>query len=84
MTDKTIHEFFEARLPYKPMLTKVNCRNCGTQLKVYYAEKRLYAVKCCFCETVTLVEADNPTQAMRYVGEYDKKEIVRDEKNSCI
>ena len=77
--DKIIHEIFNAKIPYMPMLTKVNCRNCGTQLKVYYAEERLYAVKCCFCETVTLVEAANPTQAMRFVGEYDKKEIARDE-----
>lgn len=79
MDDKTIRDVFTARLPYKPMLTKVNCRNCGTQLKVYYAEEGVYAVKCCFCETVTLVEASNPTQAMRFVGEYDKKEIARDD-----
>jgi ribosomal protein S27E len=73
INDETLREVYRARLVYTPTLTKVNCRNCGTRLKVYYAEEAIYAVKCVFCETVTLVEANNPTQAMRFVGEYDEK-----------
>jgi len=69
MPDKKFHDAYKADAYFVPA-TNVICRNCGTRLKVYYAEEQLYAVKCGFCETITLVKANNPTEAMRYVGEY--------------
>lgn len=74
MIDDIFHKAFKADVYYTPTLTDVRCRVCGTRLKVYYAERQLYAVKCCFCETISLVKANNPTEAMRYFGEYGKKE----------
>lgn len=71
--DELLHKAFTVDAYYIPA-TDVRCRNCGTRLKVYYAEERLYAVKCGYCETITLVRANNPTEAMRYVGEYAKEE----------
>lgn len=68
--DKTLHDAYKSDAYYTPTLTPVYCHRCGTRLKTYYAEDRLYAVKCGFCETVTLVRASNPTEAMRYVGSY--------------
>ena len=76
MSDKTFHLAFKQDVPYFPTAAKVNCRNCGTRLKVYYAERRLYAVKCGYCETITLVKASNPTEAQRYVGEYAEEAHV--------
>lgn len=64
---------YNADACYQPTPTEVYCRNCGTRLKVFYAEGRLYAVKCGYCETVTLVRANNPTEAARYVGEYGRE-----------
>jgi ribosomal protein S27E len=71
MIDKKFHDAFKVEAFYQPLVfSDVRCRNCGTKLKTYYAEARLYSVKCCYCETITLVRADNPTQAARYVGDY--------------
>lgn len=70
MLDDKFHEAYTADANYYPPPTPVYCRNCGTKLKVYYAENRLYSVKCGYCETVTLVRASNPTQAARFVGRY--------------
>ncbi len=70
MNDKKYHEAFKADAYFTPPPTAVRCRNCGTKLKVYYAEESLYAVKCCYCETITLAKARNPVEAARYVGEY--------------
>ena len=77
--DRPFHEAYISDVNYTPTLTAVHCRNCGTRLKVYYCEERLFAVKCGYCETVTLVKAGNPTQAMRFVGEYEEKQA--DENN---
>ena len=76
MTDKTFHLAFKQDVDYCPPLTRVNCRNCGTRLKVYYAGKRLYAVKCGYCETITLVKANNAVEATRCVGEYAEEAYV--------
>jgi LSD1 subclass zinc finger protein len=70
MSDKVFHDAFKEEAYYLPVPSDVRCHNCGTKLKTYYAEARLYAVKCGYCETITLVKADNPTQAARYVGNY--------------
>ena len=66
---------YNADALYQPTPTAVYCRNCGTRLKTFYAEGGLYAVKCGYCETVTLVRANNPTEAARYVGEYVRDEV---------
>lgn len=60
---------YKAPALYRPLTEDIRCRNCGTKLKAYYAEDRLYAVKCGYCETITLVEASNPQQAARFVGD---------------
>ena len=75
-TDKNFHNAYNQRANYTPTATPLYCKKCSTRLKVYYAEDRLYAVKCGFCETVTLVKADNPTEAARYVGEYNREDTV--------
>lgn len=68
--DARMHRIYKQDANYTPTLTDVRCRMCGTRLKVYYAEERLHAVKCGFCEYIGLVKADNPTHAMRFFGEY--------------
>lgn len=68
MIDDKFHEAFTADAYYRPTPDDIRCRRCGTRLKAYYAEDRLYAVKCGFCETITLVKAGNPSDAARYVG----------------
>ena len=65
---------YNADAYYQPTPTAVYCRNCGTRLKAFYAENRLYSVKCGYCETITLVLANHPTEAARYVGEYERSE----------
>ena len=72
--DELFHNVFSANVRYNPLITDVYCRNCGTKLKVYYAESRLYAVKCGYCDTITLVMADSPMEAAFYVGECKEKE----------
>lgn len=52
------------------------CAKCGTPLKTYYAENRLYVVKCEKCETLTLVKAPNPYKAESKVGIISKKEVM--------
>lgn len=72
MNDRKFHKAFLSDAYFVPSPTAVYCRNCGTRLKTYYAELRLYAVRCGYCETITLVRASNPTEAARYVGDYEK------------
>lgn len=73
MIDKKMTDAYEARAQYSPTPTPIYCKNCGTRLKTYYAESRLYAVKCGYCETVTLVKASNPTEAALYVGDHKRR-----------
>lgn len=84
MSDKTFHDAFKQDAHYSPTATKVNCRNCGTRLKVYYAEGRLYAVKCGYCETITLVKASNPQEAALCVGEYAEAALEERRKNGNV
>lgn len=67
--DLWMHAAYQANVMYRELLIGVLCRKCGTRLKVYYCENRLYAVKCDGCESVTLVKATNPMDAMLTVGE---------------
>ncbi len=73
MLDKTIHEIFCSTTMYKKLTNKavIRCKECGTPLKTYYAEGRLYLVKCTFCETVTMLKASGPIIAAAMVGEVD-------------
>lgn len=71
MWDNMIHDIYSAMLPYAklPCDAEVRCRICGTPLKTYYAEGRLYLVKCGYCDTITMVQASNPFNAAAMVGE---------------
>lgn len=66
--DELFHKAFRANAYFRPTTIDIRCRSCGTRLKTYYCEDRLYAVKCCFCDTVTLVESRSPDEAAHYVG----------------
>lgn len=44
------------------------CPRCGKDLEVYYCENRTFAVRCTYCETITLVVANNPDHAASKVG----------------
>ncbi len=70
MWDNMIHDIYSAMLPYAklPCYAEVRCEVCGTPLKTYYAEGRLYLVKCGYCDTITMVKANNPIQAAEMVG----------------
>lgn len=72
MSDRIFHQAFKKNANYFKLPIKIKCRNCGTLLKVYYAEERLYAVKCVYCESVALVKASCPAEAARYVGEAEE------------
>lgn len=73
MLDQTIHEIFSSTTMYKKLPNKavIRCKECGTPLKTYYAEGRLYLVKCNFCSTVTMLKASSPITAAAMVGEVD-------------
>ncbi len=67
--DELMHTAYRAEPMYKETLIGVMCRRCGMRLKAYYCENRLYAVRCDGCESVTLVKARSPLDAMMVVGE---------------
>lgn len=73
MLDQTIHEIFSSTTLYKKLPNKavIRCKECGTPLKTYYAEERLYLVKCGFCETVTMLKASSPITAAAMIGKVD-------------
>ena len=68
MIEEKFHDAFYAPAYYRPLQEDIRCHICGTRLKTSYAESRLYAVKCGYCETITLVKANSPAEAARYVG----------------
>jgi len=71
MVDRTIHEIFSSTTMYKKLPNKavIRCKECGTPLKTYYAEGRLYFAKCGYCDTITMVQAGSPFKAAAMVGE---------------
>lgn len=79
--DARMHSVYKHEVNYTPTMTDVRCRMCGTRLKAYYAEEKLYAVKCGFCEYIGLVKTDNPTQAMRFFGEYAERALKGGDSN---
>lgn len=68
MHDKAFHAVLNADVLYRNTPSDIRCRQCGSRLKTYYCESRLYAVKCDFCKFVMLVKAGSPDEAARYVG----------------
>jgi hypothetical protein len=66
--DKKFRDILTSDVLFKPTLTPIYCRKCGTRLKVYYAEERVCAVKCGYCEYIGIVKANNPMQAAFYFG----------------
>ena len=48
--------------------SRAACHRCGRLLKIYSCENGTFAVQCGKCETVTLVQAQNPEQAAMKVG----------------
>ncbi len=67
--DRLMHAVYRADVMYRESTIGVMCRRCGTRVKAYYCEDRLYAVRCDGCESVTLVRAQSPIDAMLVVGE---------------
>lgn len=71
--DKIFHDAYFASAWYKQLPEDIRCAYCATPLKVYYAEDKLYAVKCPYCEIVTLIKANSPIEAAKYVGKEWRK-----------
>ena len=66
--DDLIHEIFTTPIAYTGLEPyDVGCPRCHTKLKVYYAESRLYAVKCCYCDTITILQAGSALEAAQKV-----------------
>lgn len=68
MFDDVFHNVFRANARFVPPPAPVVCRKCGDHLKVYYAESRLYAVRCGYCESISLVHAKSPMVAVLHFG----------------
>lgn len=64
--DELCHRLFSADGQGKDYLSresKVFCENCGSRVRTYYCEDRLYLVECECCEKKVLVKAGNPEEA---------------------
>lgn len=48
--------------------SKSLCTVCHNPLEVYYAESRIYAVRCTLCEIVTVLSSTSPIEAAAWVG----------------
>ena len=68
MQDITIRKVLEMTKLFRPTSKPIYCNKCGTKLKVYYAENKVYAVKCGYCESIGIVKANNPDDASLYFG----------------
>ena len=68
MNDEVFHAILDADILYRNTPSDIRCRQCGTRLKAYYCEARLYAVRCDRCKSLTLVKASAPDEAALYVG----------------
>ena len=47
--DEILHEAYRAPVIYRRTPEEIRCKSCGRWLKTYYAEERLYSVKCFGC-----------------------------------
>lgn len=68
MQDVTIRKVLEMKNLFRPTERPIYCNNCGTKLKVYYAEERVCAVKCGYCEYIGIVKARNYEEAALHFG----------------
>ena len=68
MQDVTIRKVLEMTNFFRPTSKPIYCNNCGTKLKVYYAEDRVYAVKCGYCEYIGVVKASSWEEAALHFG----------------
>lgn len=69
--DEMLHEAYRAPVIYRRTPEEIRCKICGTRLNTYYAEERLYAVKCSCCDYVGLVKAKSPSEAAKVFGTKD-------------
>lgn len=44
------------------------CWLCGAKLGTTYLEERLYAIRCEYCQTITLIEARSAFEAENAIG----------------
>lgn len=68
MRDCIIREIPGMPNMFIPTSRPIYCNKCDTKLKVYYAEEKVYAVKCGYCEYVGVAKANNPEEAALYFG----------------
>ena len=61
--DKACHGIFDRMGQNMGKVSNMACGKCGTPLRVYYCEERLYMVSCINCDVKALVKAGNPQEA---------------------
>ena len=76
--DELIHEVYRLSVLYKETPQKIPCKNCGTELKAYYAEDRLYTVKCEKCDYIAIVKANSPSEAAMMFSENSERSAQND------
>ena len=67
--DELIHVAHHPPVHFRKTPEKILCRNCGSHLETYYAENRLYAVRCFGCDYVSFVKACSPSEAAMMFGD---------------
>ena len=77
--DQLIHVAHRLPARFRPTAENIRCRNCGSLLETYYAEERLYAVRCCGCDYVAIVKASSPSGAAMFFGDKMDKEVNYDD-----
>lgn len=68
MQDITIRNILKMDNLFKPTYKPIFCNKCGTKLKVYYAEEKVCAVKCGYCDYIGIVKANSYEDAALYFG----------------
>ena len=68
MQDFKIRAILKMENMFRPTSRPVYCNKCGTRLKVYYAEEKVCAVKCGYCEYIGIVKAGSYDEAALYFG----------------
>lgn len=66
--DELLHAAHLAPAMYTRTPEEICCKICKRRLKTYYAEERLYSVKCLGCGYVALVKAGSPSEAAKLFG----------------
>ena len=73
--NELIHAAHRPPVQFRKTPEKIHCRNCGSLLEAYYAEDRLYAVKCYGCDYVAIVKASSPSGAAMFFGDKMGEEV---------